>query len=149
MIGATAVVGLTSAGAATHHHAVTKTTLAEYNGKWGHELVVEMKGQKLALYNFSKDNGKSSCYGSCQKAWYPLLVHGKIVAAKGSGIKTKQLKTTKRTNGSLQVTYYGQPLYRYHKDTKTGQRGGANKYQFGGSWGLMGVNGSPLTSGVY
>lgn len=128
----------------------TETHLASYSGKWGRQLIVEMKGQKLSLFSFSKDKaGKSACYGKCAKVWYPLIDHGHLVAAKGAHINTKQLKTFKRKNGSLQVEYYGQPLYRCRKDKKTGQLDGANSYQFNGSWGLMGAQGSPLSKPGY
>jgi predicted lipoprotein with Yx(FWY)xxD motif len=64
-------------------------------------------------------------------------------------IRKKHLKSFKRKDGSLQIEYYGQPLYRCRKDAKTGQMNGANSYQFGGSWGLMGSQGSPLQGGSY
>lgn len=140
----------TSTQRAHRVRATTKTRLASYSGSWGRQLVVEMKGQKLSLFSFSADSlRKSACYGRCQKVWYPLLKHGRLVVVKGSHINIKQLKTIRRKNGSLQVEYYGQPLYRCHKDTKTGQLMGANSYQFGGSWGLMGAQGSPLTRPGY
>lgn len=126
-----------------------ETRLTTYSGNWGPQLVVVQKGQKLALFDFSQDSpGKSACYGRCQKVWYPLLAHGKIVV-KGSGINKRQLKTFRRKNGSRQIEYYGEPLYRCHKNTKAGQKYGANAYQFGGSWGLMGAQGSALQSGHY
>ncbi len=147
--GVLALAGMGTATAATRTHATAQTRLTSYHGKRGSQLVVEMGGQKLTLYSFSKDRGKSTCYGTCQKTWYPLVAPGKVVATKSSHINTKQLKTVKRTNGSVQVTYYGQPLYRYHTDTKTGQMRGADKYQFGGSWGVMGVNGGVLAPPGY
>lgn len=157
-VGLLGLAGLTGTAAASGRHrthrrhgarASTQTVLTSYKGPWGLQLVVTQKGQKLALFDFSKDGpGKSACYGKCQKVWYPLLDHGKIVI-RGNGIRRKQLKTFKRKDGSLQIEYYGQPLYRCHADTKTGQKNGANSYQFGGSWGLMGIQGSPLQAGQY
>lgn len=157
-VGLLALAGLTAAAAASGSHtkhrrhgtrASAQTVLTTYKGRWGLQLVVSQKGQKLALFDFSKDRpGKSACYGKCQKVWYPLLKHGKIVI-QGKGIRKKQLKTFKRKDGSFQIEYYGQPLYRCRKDTKTGQMRGANSFQFGGSWGLIGDQGSPLQGGGY
>lgn len=149
LVGALALAGMAATVAVARSHS-TQTTLTSYSGKRGHQLVVEMNGQELALYNFSKDtSGKSTCYGTCEKTWYPLIAHGKVVAAHGSQINAGQLKTAKRKDGSIQVTYYGQPLYRCHKNTKTGQIYGADAYQYGGSWGVMGTNGSPLPPSGY
>jgi predicted lipoprotein with Yx(FWY)xxD motif len=157
--GVLGLAGLASTAAATRAHGVhrihrtrgtTKTLLTSYGGKWGRQLVVEMKGQKLSLFSFSRDSaGKSACYGKCSKTWYPLIDHGHLVVAKGSHINTRKVKTFRRKNGSRQVEYYGQPLYRCHKDTKTGELSGADSYQFKGSWGLMGAQGSPLTRPGY
>lgn len=160
-VGLLGTAGLATAATATSAHrahrvnrtrATSQTVLTSYKGKRGKQLVVVQNGQKLSLYSFSKDAtlgaGKSGCYGKCSKVWYPLIDHGNI-AVQGSGINKKQIKTFKRTDGSLQVEYYGQPLYRCHKNLKTGQIYGADSYQFGGSWGVMGAQGSPLPPAGY
>ena len=159
IVGTMALTGLTSAAAAPPTRGATKTELTFYNGRWGRQLVVEIEGQKLSLYSFSKDDGKSACYGRCQKVWYPLHSHGEIVVINDSchvssecRIDTKQLATVKRKDGSLQITYWGRPLYRYHSDTKTGEHAnvlkcpGYGTHQFGGHWGLVGVSGSDLVN---
>ena len=57
---------------------------------------------------FAKDkNGKSSCSGGCSKFWPPSLKSGKATA--GSGVKAALIGTTKRSNGSLQLTYNKHP----------------------------------------
>ncbi len=142
--GAIVVAGICTATAAAGTDAAPHTTLTSYMGRRGLQLVVEIGSQELTLYNFSKDHGKSNCYGTCQKTWWPLIARGSVVATPGSHIKTGQLGTVKRRDGSRQVTYYGQPLYRYHDDATTGQMRGVDKFQFGGSWGVIGVNGGVL-----
>ena len=153
LLAAAVLAGTATASRAHRTRSTGKTSethLTSYAGKWGREIVVETKGQKLSLFTFSRDKaGKSACYGKCAKVWYPLLDHGHIVVAKGSHIDTKKLKTFKRKDGSLQIEYWGRPLYRCHKDEKTGQLDGADSYQFNGSWGLMGTVGSPLTEPGY
>jgi predicted lipoprotein with Yx(FWY)xxD motif len=94
-------------------------------------VLVNAKGH--TLYLFKKDrNGKSSCKGSCATFWPPLLKHGKLTA--GSGVKASLLGTTRRSNGSLQVTYNKHPLYTYTRDKKAGQTRGEGVLAFGAKW---------------
>ena len=81
-------------------------------------------------------NGRSACYGKCATYWPPLLAKGKPTA--GTGVKAKLLGTTKRKNGTKQVTYAGHPLYRFKLDKGAGQVTGEGQDFFGGKW--YGVN---------
>ena len=61
------------------------------------------------VYVFGADRGSvSHCYGVCANAWPPLLTKAPPVA--GPGIDAKLLGTTKRRDGTLQVTYNRHPL---------------------------------------
>jgi Secreted repeat of unknown function len=66
----------------------------------------------------SADHGStSSCYGACSSAhggWPPLLTRG---APRVAERNASLLGTTKRKDGSLQVTYAGHPLYYWSGDT--------------------------------
>src|SRR5437762_6458887 len=67
------------------------------------------------VYVFGADRGSvSHCYGVCASAWPPLLTKARPVA--GPGIDAKLLGTTKRRDGTLQVTYNRHPLYYYVSD---------------------------------
>lgn len=80
-------------------------------------FLVDSKG--MSLYLFTKDTPNvSNCYEKCATAWPPLLTTGKPVA--GKDVDSSKLGTTKRTDGTMQVTYNGWPLYYYIKDTKPG-----------------------------
>ena len=148
-MGVLLVVGLATAAAATQARAKA-TVLGGYRGRWGDQLVVEVNGQKIALFDFSKDSsGKSACYGKCARTWYPLIDRGQVVVANGSEVNRKRLRTFRRKDGSIQLEYWGQPLYRCRIDTKTRQTRGDGVYQYGGSWGLMGVQGSALAHDMY
>jgi len=78
---------------------------------------VIFNGSDRALYLFGRDKGgKSSCYGSCAKAWPPYIVKSKPSAR--SGVNSGLVGTTRRKDGKLQVTYGGHPLYFYSADPK-------------------------------
>src|ERR1041384_7087195 len=94
-------------------------------------IVVDGLGR--TMYLFEKDkNHRSACYGACAQYWPPLLSHGKPIAR--AGPKQSLFGTTRRRNGSMQVTYAGHPLYRYIGDTGRAQTNGAGLQDFGGGW---------------
>ena len=75
--------------------------------------------KNMTLYLYTKDTpNTSNCYDKCATAWPPLLTTGSPIP--GTGVDDSKLGTTKRTDGSMQVTYNGWPLYYYIKDTKAG-----------------------------
>jgi predicted lipoprotein with Yx(FWY)xxD motif len=95
------------------------------------KIVVDGSGR--TLYLFEKDKGsKSSCSGACATNWPPLLTKGKPKA--GSGVKASKLGTTRRADGTTQVTYYGHPLYRFKLDKKAGDTHGQGLTAFGAPW---------------
>jgi predicted lipoprotein with Yx(FWY)xxD motif len=96
-------------------------------------------GGGRALYAFGADKGRTShCYGTCAKAWPPLLTAGNPVA--GAGIDHMLLGTTKRTDGTVQVTYKGHPLYTYSGDS-VGHVGCQHVIANGGLWLALDPNG--------
>jgi plastocyanin len=79
----------------------------------------------MTLYLYTKDTpNTSSCYDKCATNWPPLLVTGTPTG--GVDIDTAKLETTKRTDGSTQVTYNGWPLYTYIGDKSAGDVTGQN-----------------------
>jgi predicted lipoprotein with Yx(FWY)xxD motif len=93
------------------------------------------------VYVFGADRGSTSrCYGVCAAAWPPLLTSAAPVA--GSGVEAKLLGTTKRKNGTLQVTYNGHPLYYYSAD-KIGKVMCQHANMHGGLWLIIKPNGLP------
>jgi predicted lipoprotein with Yx(FWY)xxD motif len=94
-------------------------------------ILVDSKG--FTLYDFHKDKGsKSACYGACAGTWPPLTTSGAPQAM--SGAEAAKLGTTKRTDGTVQVTYAGHPLYTYAADTKPGEVKGNDFSSFGAQW---------------
>jgi predicted lipoprotein with Yx(FWY)xxD motif len=78
----------------------------------------------MTLYTYPPDPvNETVCYDQCAKAWPPLLVKSESELTKAEGIPGV-LGTTKRKDDTLQVTYNGQPLYYWFKDTKAGDTTG-------------------------
>lgn len=97
-----------------------------------------------ALYLWVADtSGTSSCSGACAKVWPPLITHGKPAA--GSGVNAADLGTTTRTDGTMEVTYKGHPLYYYISDGAPGQTTGQGSDSFGAKWWLVAPSGQAIT----
>ncbi len=101
-------------------------------------ILVDSQG--LTLYDFHKDKGsKSACYGACAAAWPPLLTEGDPQAQ--GPAERSMLGTTKRKDGTIQVTYNGWPLYTYAGDQRPGEANGNDIDQFGAEWYALMPNG--------
>ena len=86
--------------------------------------------QGFTLYWFGPDTAsKSSCTGSCAQIWPPV----KGPATVGTGV-TGTLGTVNRSDGTVQATYNGHPLYTYTADTAAGQANGNGVNAYGGVW---------------
>lgn len=84
-------------------------------------ILVDSMG--MSLYMFTKDTpGSSTCYSTCASYWPPYLSNGAPVS--GMGLTASLLGTTTRTDGTVQVTYNGWPLYHYAKDKLPGDTTG-------------------------
>ena len=88
------------------------------------------------LYRFDNDTaGVSACNEGCASLWPALTSSGQPTA--GSGV-TGTLGTIERDDGSTQVTYDDQPLYRYSQDQAAGDTNGDG---FGGLWHVVELGG--------
>jgi predicted lipoprotein with Yx(FWY)xxD motif len=89
-------------------------------------------GTGQAIYLFDKEQAtKPECYGACAEAWPPVLSEGMPSARDGT--RQNLLGTTKRTDGKIQVTYGGHPLYYYAHEAKNEVKC-HNIQGFGGLW---------------
>jgi len=95
--------------------------------------------QGSTLYWFAPDTAsKSNCTGSCAQIWPPEK--GPATAAAGvSGT----LGTITRSDGTVQATYDGHPLYTYTADSAPGQANGNGVNANGGVWHEVTVSGAP------
>ena len=119
------VVALTTAGAP---QAATSGGSLQATAIGGTRVLTNSRG--FTLYLFAPDAATTSkCYGSCAAYWPP--VKGPVTA--GTGV-TGRLGTIRRTDGSLQATYNGHPLYTYIGDSTPGQASGNKLNLNGGLW---------------
>ena len=102
----------------------------------GVTVLTNAKG--FTLYWFAPDTPTpSKCNGSCVTYWPPV----KGPATAGAGV-TGKLATIKRSDGSVQATYNGRPLYTYVADTAPGQAKGNGLNLSGGVWHEITVSGA-------
>jgi len=134
-----------AAGASSGAAAGSATTVSTHDGSLGTYL---SDGKGRTLYEFANDTaGVSTCSGSCTSFWPPLIATG--APAAGSGVTAAQLGTTKRADGSMQVTYAGHPLYYYVKDDGAGDTYGQGVNSSGGLWWVLSPDGKVMmTSGA-
>ena len=122
--------------------AATGTTIAvATNSKLGPILV---DGKGMTVYLFVADSGTSStCYTSCATVWPPVVTEGAPQA--GAGADKSLLGTTTRTDGKVEVTYAGHPLYYFIKDKAPGDTTGQGINGFGALWWVMSPSGAAIT----
>ena len=97
-------------------------------------------GAGMTLYLFTKDtqaSGESTCEGECLAAWPPLL--GEPQA--GEGTDGALLGTITRSDGSMQVSYNGWPLYYWAQDNAPGDTTGQGVNQV---WWVLDANGDAV-----
>jgi len=93
----------------------------------GATVLTNSKG--FTLYSFALDTPATShCNGTCAQNWPPVT--GSVTAP---GVKGT-FGTIKRSDGSVQATFDGHPLYTFAADTSPGQAKGNGLTAFGGVW---------------
>jgi len=118
-----------AAGASASTVAISDTSLGS----------VAVDGEGMTLYVFTPDTGtESTCYDACASAW-PALVGP---ATAGSGLDADDLGTTTRKDGTVQVTFYGHPLYHYAGDGAPGDVSGQG---VGDKWFVVDADGVAIT----
>jgi predicted lipoprotein with Yx(FWY)xxD motif len=137
---AVAAIGFLAAGSIARSATHANATVSLHETSLGMVLV---NSRNHTLYLFAKDrNGKSACSASCAKFWPPLLDKGTPTA--GTGVKASLLGTTRRSNGSMQVTYNKHPLYTFALDKSAGQTNGEGNLAFGARWYSVSAKGNAV-----
>lgn len=85
----------------------------------------------------------SNCYGDCANVWPPVTASDGVAMA-GEQVDPELLGTTRRNDGTEQLTYNGMPLYRFAKDQSAGDTSGQDIAAYGGEWYLVAPNGKKI-----
>jgi len=129
-----------AAASASSSMAATTIDLQSASGIDGKFLA---DGQGRAMYLFEADKGSTSaCTGACAAAWPPVTASAMPMA--GGGVSQSLLGTTKRADGTEQVTYNGHPLYYFAADTGAGMVKGQGSKEFGAGWYVLNAKGSKI-----
>lgn len=118
-----AVIGVAGCGSAAATSAPVYQIQARTIGGLG-KIITDGKG--LTLYMYAPDHqGTSQCSAFCAQQWPPLLLpSGVDKPIAGPGVVASLLGTVRRSDGRLQATYNGWPLYLWIGDTAPGQATG-------------------------
>ncbi|MDQ2944014.1 MAG: hypothetical protein M3R21_10155 [Candidatus Dormibacteraeota bacterium] len=110
------------------------------NAKLG-QILVDESG--MTVYLFVADTGTAStCYTTCAAIWPPVLTTG--APQVGTGAQASLLGTTTRTDGKVEVTYAGHPLYYFVKDKAAGDVTGQGINGFGALWWVLSPSGAAI-----
>jgi predicted lipoprotein with Yx(FWY)xxD motif len=133
LIAAAAVLVLAASLAAMAVAASTPTVSSTSSSKLGEQIAVNAQGR--TLYALSPETiHHLLCKGECLKAWPPLTVSSSGVKLQAGPGVHGSLGILRRSNGLLQVTLRGLPLYRFAGDHAKGEVNGQGLKSFGGTW---------------
>jgi predicted lipoprotein with Yx(FWY)xxD motif len=115
--------GGTSGGSSKSAPAATGDALSTGSTRLG-TIVVDGKGDTVYLYTKDTANsGKSACTGQCATMWPAVTTTSNSPKVKGV---TGTVGTITRSDGSMQVTLNGRPLYTFASDSAPGDVSGQN-----------------------
>ncbi len=112
-------------------------TIALADNSLGKVLV---DGEGRTLYLFTKDTPTvPACAGDCLSNWPPLT--GATAPTPGDGLSAEDFGTITLTDGSLQTTFHGHPLYYFAGDPSPGDTNGQG---VGSSWYVVDAEGNAI-----
>ena len=114
------------------------TTIIVADSQFG-SMLYDASGQAIYLFD-AEQTTRPECYDDCAVAWPPVLTVGEP-QEKGR-VKSDLLGTTRRRDGTTQVTYAGHPLYFYADEGKYEVKC-HNIEGFGGTWLVVEPDGKP------
>lgn len=122
-----------SAGVAAAAYS-TRVVSATSNQKLGKTVVVEAHGRTLYALSPETTHHLLCKSATCLQNWPPLTVRSAKLKLRGGPGVQGHLGVLRRSNGKLQVTLRGMPLYSFAGDSTKGQANGEGIMAFGGTW---------------
>jgi predicted lipoprotein with Yx(FWY)xxD motif len=121
----------------------TITVGSASNSEVGKRIVVNAQGRTLYALSPETTTHLLCASAKCLKVWPPLTVPSRKTKLKaGPGVRG-HLAILRRSDGRLQVTLRGRPLYRFSGDTAKGEASGEGLESFGGTWHAVTAASSP------
>ncbi len=104
------------------------------------QILTDADGYTVYLFtNDEQGAGTSACEGDCIAAW-PVV--GEITSPAGS-LDADLVGSIERSDGTIQATYNGWPLYRFANDEVTSDTNGQG---VNGIWWVIGADGEAIAS---
>jgi predicted lipoprotein with Yx(FWY)xxD motif len=103
-------------------------------------VLFDANGQVVYVFEIDRRNRSNCTSTECVGAWPPVLTKEKPTA--GAGVDGSLLGTIRRSDGTLQVTYDGRPLYFYEHEGP-GEIKCHNVELHGGLWWVVTPGGDP------
>jgi predicted lipoprotein with Yx(FWY)xxD motif len=116
----------------------TGTTVTTGNSEFG-VMLFDARNQAIYLFDAESD-GSPACYDDCAADWPPVLTDGAPQAA--GAVQGSLLGTVARSDGGVQVTYAGHPLYFYAHEGP-GEVLCHDVDDYGGTWLVVTPEGTP------
>lgn len=135
--GAVALVALALTLAAVALASGAATVKSASNSTLGETVVVSAQGRTLYALSPETTHHLLCKSSQCLKSWPPLTVPSRKTKLKAGPGVHGSLGILRRSNGALQVTLRGLPLYRFSGDSSKGEANGQGIKSFGGTWGAV------------
>jgi predicted lipoprotein with Yx(FWY)xxD motif len=103
-------------------------------------VLFDANRQVVYVFEIDRANRSNCISDECVKAWPPVLTQEHPSA--GNGVNERLLGTIRRSDGRLQVTYKGRPLYFYEHE-EPGEIRCHNVDLHGGLWWVVTPSGTP------
>jgi predicted lipoprotein with Yx(FWY)xxD motif len=104
------------------------------------QVLFDANGQVVYVFEIDRRDRSNCTSSECVKAWPPVLTRGEPTA--GEGVDAGLLGTIRRSDGKLQVTYNGRPLYFYEHE-RPGEIKCHDVNLHGGLWWVVTPDGEP------
>jgi predicted lipoprotein with Yx(FWY)xxD motif len=105
-------------------------------------VLFDANGQAVYVFEIDRTNRSNCTSAECVKAWPPVLTQEQPSAS--AGVNERLLGTIRRSDGELQVTYDGRPLYFYEHEGP-GEIKCHNVELHGGLWWVLTPRGEPAS----
>jgi predicted lipoprotein with Yx(FWY)xxD motif len=115
----------------------TVTVTSASSSTLGEQITVDADGRTLYVLSPETTRHLLCKSSACLRFWPPLTVRSSRTKLKAGPGVHGHLAILRRSNGMLQVTLGGLPLYRYSGDGAKGETNGQHIHSFGGIWHVL------------